>query len=319
MKLVSLALAAICAIAFVLVAPIGAVAFNVDRNVLFVPVWTRAMEEARFADAIRATVVGQLRDEPDAPFQALPEEDLQLMANTIMPAETMQPLIEEFVTQWVAFGRAEREDIAVPMTAFTHELQARFPASILAIIADKPVCPRREDYGSFTCRPPPADQAEFEQRLNEAATQAWSGLPQTFTIAEAGDLDEGERAVHRTLVRAMSVAPYIALGLLAMVALLAARGVRGFLVWIGVPLMVGGALVIGCWLLSNLILREMIKGVLEGGDTDQMTAAVVPMLNAVLGSFVQNLMVWGAIGTATGFGMTIAGSFMPRVEDVEAA
>lgn len=311
-------MAVLFAIAFVIVAPIGAVAFNVDKNVLSEPVWQRAIETTNFADGMREVVVSQMRGGPDSPLATLPEDDRRQLAHTLLPDETLNPVLDEFVTQWVAYGRAERDNISISTATITEGVVERFPAAVLALIETKPVCESPESYGSFTCRPRPEDQAEFERRLHASMEGAEAEMMQNSLVQPLGERDAETIEIHRTLIAAMKVAPYVALGLIALVAFFSVRGVRGLLLWVGVPLMVAGALVIGCALLGNLMLQEMLNAVPQDSSRPE-NDAVRPLFEVVFGDFVKNFTVWGAISAVTGFGMTIGGSFMPRAESSDAA
>ncbi|MEZ5958185.1 MAG: hypothetical protein R3C27_13350 [Hyphomonadaceae bacterium] len=311
-------MAALFAIAFAVVAPIGAVAFNVDKNVLSEPVWHRAIDQTHFAEGIRNIVVEQFGSEPDSPYANLPEEERQQLALALLPDEALQPVLNEMVVQWVAYGRAERDDIVIPASDLIHGMKDRFPAAILAIIADKPVCQDRESYGSFLCRPRPEDQTEFERRLNESTERGWRDASENQFTFPAGARSADAIEMHRAFIQLMNVTPYIAVGLIVLVAFFAVRGVRGMLLWIGVPLMIAGALVIGFAFLGNLMLLDMVSS-LPANLSRPEQDATRRLLEFVFGDFVENFMIWGVAGAATGFGMTVGGSFMPRADSATAA
>jgi hypothetical protein len=248
----------------------------------------------------------------------LPEEDRRQFAQAVLPDETLHPLLDEFVTQWVAYGRAERDDVVISTANLTDGIMDRYAPALLAVIETKPVCQSRESYGTLTCRPRPADQAEFERRLNESIEHARIDLAQNQIVQPLGERDAETIEMHRAFIQVMKVAPYVAVGLIAFVGFFAVRGVRGLLLWIGVPLMFAGALVIGCALLGNLMLQEMLNSIPQQSARPE-NEAVRPMFELVFGAFVKNFTVWGAVGAVTGFGMTIGGSFMPRAEHADAA
>lgn len=309
-------MAVLFAIAFVIVAPIGAAAFNVDRIFLSAPNLMRAADEVDFYGAMSDYAATQLRAGDDAPLATLPEEDVQEIATSMLPREVLRPIIEDAFTQLVAVAHAEREDVTISMVAFKQEMRTRFPDAILRVVADKPVCASPEEYGSYTCRPRPADQAQYEQNVRETAAHAWGeNVPDTYSILPAGSVSAEQRDAMFAFSIVVAYAPYAALVLLALVALFAVRGVRGFLLWIGMPLMVAGLLLVVCWLLSSLGADTIVQNL----EADPASAVALPLFRSLFDSFVQNMMIWAGVVAVTGFGMTIGGSFMPRADAEEAA
>jgi len=321
MKAFNRFIAVLFAIAFVIAAPVGVMSFNVDRTFLSAPNLMRAADEVDFYGAMSAYAASQLRTGEDAPLATLPEEDVTQIASTMLPREVLRPIVEETFTQLVEFGRAERDAVEVSMVAFKQEMHTRFPEAILRVISTKPVCASREDYGSYTCRPRPEDQAQYEQHMREAAVHAWGeNVPDTYSFVPTGSVTPEDRMTRAAVAVVMKYAPFVALGLLALVAFFAVRGVRGLLLWLGVPLMISGLLLVLCWLLSSLGADEMVRTMETGvGPDDAANRVALPMFQNLFDGFVRSMMIWAGVVAVTGFGMTIAGAFLPRAESTEAA
>ena len=321
MKAFNRFIAVLFAIAFVIAAPVGVMAFNLDRTFLSAQNLMRAADEVDFYGAISAYAAEQLRTGEDAPLATLPEEDVRQIASTMLPREVLRPIVEETFTQLVAFGHAERDNVEVSMVTFKQEMRTRFPEAILRAVSTKPVCASREEYGSYTCRPHPADQAQYEQNVREAAAHAWGeNVPDTYSFVPTGTVSPEDRAGRAAVAAVMKYAPFIALGLLASIAFFAVRGVRGLLLWLGVPLMISGLLLVVCWLLSSLGADEIIRNLeTDVGPDAAANAIAAPLFQPLFDSFVRSMMIWAGVVAVTGFGMTIAGSFLPRAESSDAA
>lgn len=315
-------LGVLCALAFAVCAPIGVLAFNVDHNILSAPKWLAAAEEADLRGGMITVVTNQLSAAPDSPLANLPPEDVHEIATGLLPTEVLQPVIEQAITALVAFGRAERDDVSISMTDFKREMQTRFPTVLQQMLADKPVCANRAEYNSYSCRPRPQDQAEFDQRVREGAAHAWGDLPETHTFISADSLTAEQLEVRAGFVRIMTLSPYLALVLGLLIAVFAVRGVRGLLLWIGIPLLVAGLLLFCVWGMGEAIQLGVLETLSENtgnADSDAANAALAPVFEVVAGDFVRGLMAWAAAVAATGFGMTIAGALMPRAQATEAA
>ncbi|MGE0741549.1 MAG: hypothetical protein AB7O98_09420 [Hyphomonadaceae bacterium] len=315
MRLLGIVLAAFCAVAFVIAAPIGVAAFSVDRNFLSVATWRSALDRTGFYSALPDMFTATLRQEEGAAYGALPEADVRAIAENILPAEVARPVIDDMISQLVAYGRAESDRIDISLTDLKQEMETRFPQAILQHISARPVCARREDYGSFNCQPRPEDRAEYEARLREAARVAWAHTPDSFTYPDgASGPNEEQRAAHVGLAKLMTVAPYAPLVLLAFVAIFAVRGTRGFLLWIGAPLMAAGAALWGLWALGRFTAREMVDAMREDFAPTDPSMMLVPPFDLVTTEFVQQLFLWALVVSVAGFGMTVAGAMTPRTE-----
>lgn len=317
MKAFNRFIAVLFAIAFVICAPIGVLAFNIDRAFLSAPHLMQQADEVDFYSGIGQLVSTQLRSADDGGLAQLPDAEIDHLVAAIVPREVVRPVVETAVTETVAFARGEREEVVVSMAAFKHELQTRFPEALLALVATKPVCASRNEYGSYTCRPRPADQAEYEARVRDGAVRAWAEVPDSRIFISAESMSSEQREAIFAFNVVVKYAPWVALGLLGLIAFFAVRGVRGLLLWLGVPLMVAGLFTVGCWLLSSIGSDEIVRTIQE--DSDPGNVAVLPLFQAIFADFVRSLMIWAGIIAVTGFGMTIGGALMPRADPIESA
>lgn len=252
MGILGKALGFICALAFIVAAPLAVIAFNAQAQ-LSTPAVTQLLERENFYDQAVVALFQQARTAEVSPgdpnqgyvFTELEDEELRAYITTIWPREEFNALTRNFTG--AVFGYLRGETDTARVTIDLNAIADRTWQASLAAVANKPACVRGRSYALFACRPPAQAMPDFERTVRSSIS---STMPSEFVYPPA-DQANIPLAQRRLVTQAATYAPFIAGGLLVLIALFAVRGMRGLMLWWGWPALFAGGIGLGCWLLMR--------------------------------------------------------------------
>jgi hypothetical protein len=257
-------IAVLCAILFVLTVGIALVLFNAERRLFNADLYTAALESQNFYENLPALAAETLSTAPqeDGDLSAVrsllamvPAENWEAALRALLPAEVSKPMSEQAIASAFDYLNGKSETATLSLADFKAHMSS--PASTQAfvdILRAQPPCTLEQmaemTFNALTGNPklifcnPSEEALGLMQPLIQSGLQtAAAGIPDSVTLIQpdAEKLQEPLRVL-RTLRGVLRFSPLIPLGLLFLVTLFAVRDAKSWLLWWGVPLLLGGLL-----------------------------------------------------------------------------
>lgn len=317
MGFIGKALAFVCALAFIVAAPLAVIAFNAQAQ-LSAPSVTRLMERENVYDQAIDALFQKARTAEVSPgnpsqgyvFSALEDEELRAYVTTIWPRAEFEALTQSFTGAVFGYLRGETDTarVAIDLDAIAD----RTWQATQAAVANLPLCAQR-NAAPFSCRPPPQAMGDLERSVRASISGT---MPAEFVYPPADQADI-PLAQRQLVTKIATYAPFIAGGLLVLIALFAVRGVRGLLLWWGWPALFAGAIGLGCWLLLRGAIAqgivEMNAHAADNAQDDIWNEMARNLLSAASNDYLGDIALQSGVLAGAGLLMTIAARFVaPR-------
>jgi hypothetical protein len=273
-------------------------------------------------------------------FWMLSEEDWQAILTTLLPPDWLRAQFENAFDQLYADLQADRSGsgIKIPMA----DLKARVNGAegfnaVLRLIEAQPACtlaqlaqiqtltdPAAELKDVPICRPPDAVLTSIYPNIRATLAALADQIPDQAELKYGGD-DESTgdplatpRQVLGTLRALALAALLVPIVLLALVALCGARSIKSLLRWLGVPLVVAGALGILVAAAGLIATHVVVSSALQGGQgahsgmAPGVFDAGVDVMSAVARGYLVAILVEAVVIALIGIGLILSAHFVER-------
>lgn len=282
-----------------------------------------------FGETVRLTLDRQWRSPSGGPgpdqnqlesFRQLQAKDWETLLGAVMPADYLQREVEGVLDGMEAFlhSGADRPLATISLA----EVKARLtgPAAVEAytqVLSTKPLCTNQQYSASgglpLACRPSPDRMPEALGNFNRIAQTLAEQMPDSLDpfrgelgaeapLPAAGDLDEFRHRVRR-IEEYARLSPVVPLILILLVGVFAVRGIRGLLLWWGVPCLIAGVIALMLALptvfLARLSYATLIEPQLPTDVPVQTARAVFDLVAGLMSAFMAQPLQWAG-GLALG-------------------
>jgi hypothetical protein len=245
-------IAVLYAIFFVLTAVSALFLFNLEQRAFNPNTYKDALVGENFYQSL-PPLLGQMlaksASENNMPFvQQLTSEDWAAIIQTVMPAEQLQAMTEEAITQIFAYLNNETNDPHISLLPLKQKLAG--PAGLNAaihLIHSQPDCTAEQlvqliaSFGQVLCNPPQDILNLAKPILQAQLNSIAANIPDRISLASAGPQSPRLRSL-RVIRLIMQFSPLIPLAFLFAVTLFAVRTFKGWLKWWGWPFLIAGAI-----------------------------------------------------------------------------
>lgn len=270
------AVAALCAILFVLTLGIALVLFNAEKRLFNAQLYFHALESQNFyerlpalaAESLAASPTSADPNSPRAHLTQLPTNNWETIFRALLPADVSRPMMEQAITSVFDYLNGKNDTASLSLVGFkTHLTGPAGTEALLAILRAQPAC-SLEQIAQLTIGSLFGQSTEFilcnpsDELLNLFQPILQTQL-QTIasTIPDSVDLTPNETSTNhplgglRALRAFMRFSPLIPLGLLFLITVFAVRGLRDWLYWWGIPILLGGVFGIICAAVINPLFQ----------------------------------------------------------------
>ena len=257
-------IAALCAVLFVPTVVVALVFFNTEGRLFDARSYLTALERQNFYERLPALAAETLSNpsQQDGDLSAIrsllviiPAENWEAAMRAFLPAEVSRPMTEQALNSVFDYLNGESESAQLSMSEFKAHISG--PAgtqAMMEMLRAQPPC-TLEQMGEMTvgmltgnpkllfCNPSEEVLGLMQPLIQTGLQTAAAGIPDTVTFirADAETLQDPLRVL-RTLRGVLRFSPLLPLGLLFLIALFAVRDVKGWLLWWGIPILIGGLL-----------------------------------------------------------------------------
>ncbi len=315
-------LALLFAIGAALSAPVALFAYNVEHNVLNKSAAHALLERGGlYTDLPRLAAESADEERPEALSEASSEDRFKLFSVLLAP-DAIRPYIEHATDQFVGLARGESDVAVISSAELKRALRERMPQALEAATAGKPTCPRGSlrdaDQHWLTCRPSPSEAGQYRERVLAAVDRSLAKMPESYRVpstdSDARELEQQfPRALRAQLVQAAGWGWLVPVGLLVLIAMLYAHSRRAMAAWVGMSILIGGALAFAAakfiqyfW---NSSIAEMRAKAADSGD--QFGARVT---EAIGQAFLDPTLLHSAVLAGMGAVLVVA-AFVMHDED----
>lgn len=256
--------AAVCAILFVPTVVIALVFFNTEGRLFDAQSYLTALERQDFYERLPALAAETLSNpaQQDGDLSAIrsllavvPAENWEAAMRAFLPAEVSRPMTEQAITSILDYLNGDSESAQLSLSEFKAHISG--PAgtqAIMDMLRAQPPCTLEQmaemTVGMLTGKPKllfcnPSEEALglMQPFIQSGLQTAAAGIPDTVTLIrpDAEKLQDPLRVL-RTLRGVLRFSPLLPLGLLLLIILFAVRDAKGWLLWWGIPILIGGLL-----------------------------------------------------------------------------
>jgi hypothetical protein len=256
--------AVLCAILFVPTVVVTLVFFNIEERLFNERSYLTALERQNFYERLPALAAETLSTSPQeggvisaiqSVLAIVPTENWEQAMRALLPAEVSRPMTEQTITSILNYLKGNSKSASLSLSEFKAHISG--PAgtqAVMDMLRAQPPCTLAQmaemTVGMLTGNPkllfcnPSEEMLGLMQPFIQTGLQtAAAGIPDTVTLIRAdADMPQSPPSILRTVRGVLRFSPLLPLGLLVLITLLAIRDVKGWLLWWGIPILLGGLL-----------------------------------------------------------------------------
>lgn len=257
-------IAALCAILFVPTVVVALVFFNTEGRLFDARSYLNALERQNFYERLPALAAETLSNpsQQDGDLSAIrsllaiiPAENWEAAMRAFLPAEVSRPMTEQALNSVFDYLNGESESAQLSMSEFkAHISGSAGTQAMMEMLRAQPPC-TLEQMGEMTvgmltgnpkllfCNPSEEVLGLMQPLIQTGLQTSAAGIPDTVTLirSDAETLQTPLRVL-RTLRGVLRFSLLLPLGLLVLITLFAVRDMKGWLLWWGIPILLGGLL-----------------------------------------------------------------------------
>lgn len=257
-------IAALCAILFVPTVVVALAFFNTEERLFEARSYLTALERQDFYERLPALAAETLSNpsQQDGDLGAIrsllaiiPAENWEAAMRAFLPADVSRPMTEQAVNSVFDYLNGDSESAQLSLSEFKAHISG--PAgtqAVMEMLRAQPPCTLEQmaemTVGMLTgnpkllfCNPSEEVLGLMQPFIQTGLQAAAAGIPDTVTFlrADTENLQDPLRVL-RTLRGVLRFSPLLPLGLLFLITLFAVRDVKDWLLWWGIPILLGGLL-----------------------------------------------------------------------------
>jgi hypothetical protein len=263
-------------------------------------------------------------------------KDWELLITTILPPQELEQFTNDTLDAIFAFLNNDSDNITISTVWLKERIRTHGLDALLQIMRAQPPCTPEQlvefattlsdpKPGSLlSCNPPEEVVQTIMPTLQAMLDQTVAGMPNEFVPIQAMETAPGQPSPRESvqMVRLiMRLTPLLPLAALLGVTIFAVRSLRGWLLWWGVPLTIGGLLTFLSGLalspLAGLVLVNFVQPEIPSYYAAEFVTLMINTGMAVMASVAKPVIFQSLVLSLIAVAMLIASAFVPRAVKTE--